>query len=429
MKKLSLFTATTLLFIVMLCFSVSAASNTVKTAKTIKENQTVKITYDEYNDYYYLKFTPTETAEYELSVTNFVYDDTYIYVYDSNGVDFASGDQYDFTDECIATSKLTANKTYYFKIICYTESSKTLKATISKHTHTKFKDDFEPADFKYSGYYYIFCNRCDYCKYYTIPYVKTCKLDDTRFGYNGKTHKPSLVIKDSKGKVLKKGTDYTISGTTSAKELGTYTIKIKLKGNYSGSKSLKYSIVPSSPKNLKFVSSTTNSVTITWDKVKSATGYTVFEYECDEYTKVASVKTNKATIKVPYEAYPGNYVVRAYIKKDGETFRSSYSKIVKTISKPMNLEDFYAKGGSGYAKLEWYDDYGCDGYQVYMSTKKDGTYKKAKSFKCTNYGAVTKKITGLSSGKTYYFKVRAYSKNGDAIAYSNFTPIKSAKIK
>ena len=37
------------------------------------------------------------------------------------------------------------------------------------------------------------------------------KLSATTYTYNGKVQKPSVTVKDSKGKALKNGTDYTVS--------------------------------------------------------------------------------------------------------------------------------------------------------------------------------------------------------------------------
>lgn len=430
MKKLSLFAATTLLFIVMLCFSVSATNNNAQTAVNITLGKEITQTFNSDTYERYFKFVPTSTGYYEFYVKNFVPDNTYISVYNKNGdpVNFTGWNQ--FTNECYTVNKLTANKTYYFAVDCYFyEGSKKTTIGIKKHSHKLEKEWYFKATVDSSGYYCDNCTRCDYYKDVTVPYIKTCKFSDNRFGYNGKTYKPSLVIKDSKGKTLIKNTDYTVSGTTSAKSIGTYSIKIKFKGSYSGTKTLKYEIVPSKPKNVKFSSSTTSSVTITWDKVKGATGYTVFEYDNGYYTKAASVKTNKATIKKLDPAWNYKYVVRAYTKTEKETVRSSYSAVVNSITKPLKPEDFTVKGGNGYAKLEWYDDYGCYGYQVYMSTKKDGTYTKIKSLKSGDETDQTTKITNLTSGKTYYFKVRGYEKNNGNIAYGEFTSVKSAKIK
>jgi fibronectin type 3 domain-containing protein len=76
-------------------------------------------------------------------------------------------------------------------------------------------------------------------------------------------------------------------------------------------------------------------------------------------------------------------------------------------------------------KVSWSKATGCKGYELYMSTSKNGTYSRIKSGNVTSY---TK--TGLVSGKTYYFKLRSYTKNaaGKNI-YSSYGAVKSIKVK
>ena len=59
----------------------------------------------------------------------------------------------------------------------------------------------------------------------TIIYkAKNIKLSKTPFTYNNKFQKPSFTVKDSKGKALKKGKDYTVTDSKGMKNVGKYTI-------------------------------------------------------------------------------------------------------------------------------------------------------------------------------------------------------------
>ena len=78
----------------------------------------------------------------------------------------------------------------------------------------------------------------------TIKSVKTITLSDTVFAYTGKAITPTVTVKDSAGKTLKKDTDYTVTYASGRKNVGTYKVTIKLKGNYSGSKTLTFTIKP-----------------------------------------------------------------------------------------------------------------------------------------------------------------------------------------
>ena len=78
----------------------------------------------------------------------------------------------------------------------------------------------------------------------TVYYPKTVTLAATSYVYNGKTKTPAVTVKDSKGKVLKKGTDYTVSYASGRKNVGKYKVTVTFKGNYSGSKNLYFNITP-----------------------------------------------------------------------------------------------------------------------------------------------------------------------------------------
>ena len=68
---------------------------------------------------------------------------------------------------------------------------------------------------------------------------------------------------------------------------------------------------------------------------------------------------------------------------------------------------------------------GAAGYEVFYSTSKDGSYKKKATLKSS---ARSYTFTGLTTGKTYYFKVRGYKVESDSTRYAGeYTAVKSAK--
>lgn len=80
----------------------------------------------------------------------------------------------------------------------------------------------------------------------------------------------------------------------------------------------------------------------------------------------------------------------------------------------------------GYATISWKAVSGADGYQVYYG-------KKAGSKSATTRLATTSKLSysksRLSSGKTYYFRVRAYKKVNGKNVYGAPCTVKGVKIK
>lgn len=63
-----------------------------------------------------------------------------------------------------------------------------------------------------------------------------------------------------------------------------------------------------------------------------------------------------------------------------------------------------------------------DGYQIYRAASKKGKYKKIKTVKAS----VKKYTDKVSSGKTYYYKIRAYKKSGGKVVYGKFSSVKGA---
>lgn len=74
--------------------------------------------------------------------------------------------------------------------------------------------------------------------------------------------------------------------------------------------------------------------------------------------------------------------------------------------------------------IKWNKVSTAKGYQIKYSTKKNMTGAKT-----VTSGALSKKITKLSSGKTYYFKVRAYRSADGIRVYGSWSSVRSVKVK
>ncbi len=134
-----------------------------------------------------------------------------------------------------------------------------------------------------------------------IKYVKTIKLSATSYTYNGKTKTPSVVIKDSAGKILKKNPDYTVKYSNN-KAVGKATVTITFKGNYSGTKKLYFTINPAKTtvksltagkKSLK-VAITKKSTQVTGYQIQYATNKS---FKSAKTKNVTSYKTTSVTLK------------------------------------------------------------------------------------------------------------------------------------
>ena len=82
--------------------------------------------------------------------------------------------------------------------------------------------------------------------------------------------------------------------------------------------------------------------------------------------------------------------------------------------------------GKRYIKVAWSVDNDVEGmkYQIYKSSKKNSGYSKVTSTSKMYY----KNTSGLSKGKTYYYKVRGYKTVGGKTYYTNWSNIVSKKV-
>ncbi len=294
-----------------------------------------------------------------------------------------------------------------------------------KHTYTKVTTK---ATLTKNG---LIKNKCTICGYVaskstTVYCPKTIKLSKTEYTYNGKVQTPSVTIKDSKGNTLKKDTDYTVKYESGRKLPGKYTVTITFKGKYSGTKKLTYTIAPRVTTKIT-ATQTTTTITLKWNKVTGAEGYRIYQYntKTKKYEKVKDVTGTSLKLSKLKSGTKYKFKVRVFTKDDG-TIMGAYSPIFETATKAKTPTLKATSTKKRTASLSWTNVTGESGYQVYYATKKNGEYKKLNSYKVNVVKGSKSKLT---SGKTYYFKVRAYTKTDSGTVYSTWSTVKSVKIK
>ena len=186
----------------------------------------------------------------------------------------------------------------------------------TKYTCTQCGDSYTVANIKPKGHSYKaqltkattakdgqIYKKCSVCGAVTgktvIAKASNIKLSKTAYTYNGKVQKPSVTVKNSKGKSLKNGTDYKISYPKGMKNVGKYTVKVTLKGNYSGSKSMTYNINPKGTSVSK-VKAAKKGFKVTWKKqATQTTGYQVQYSTSSKFksAKTVTISKNKTTSK------------------------------------------------------------------------------------------------------------------------------------
>ena len=304
-------------------------------------------------------------------------------------------------------------------------SCNTCKAT-RKITHA-YKDVITKATLTKNGKIEKKCSVCGKVKSTkTIAYAKTFALSETKFTYNGKVKTLFVTIVDSNGKALVNGTDYTVKYASGRKNVGQYTVTITMKGNYSGTKTLTFNILPGKTSKIT-ATQTTTTLKATWNKVTGATGYKVELLNANGKV-IKTVTTKNLTYTFTKLTAGTTYKVRvtAYKTISGKNQYSLVSTTITTATKPATPTLKVTSTKKGVANFTWTNVAGENGYEVYYSTSKSSGFKSAASYK-TNVAKGSK--SKLTSGKTYYFKVRAFKTVKGKKVYGDWSKVVSVKVK
>ena len=247
--------------------------------------------------------------------------------------------------------------------------------------------------------------------------------------YNGKARTQSgttVVTATVGGKpvTLKQGTDYTISYKNNV-NAGTATMTITGIGNYTGTHTQTFKIYRQNLSEFK------PSVTIQYSnmnytgKARTQNGTTVVKATVNG--KVVTLEQGKDyTISYKNNTNVGKATMTITGKGN---FKGTVTKTFNIIPPKTTLSSV-AKKTATSVTVKWEKKATqTTGYLLQYSTSKTFASDKH-SFLITNPSTVTKVISGLAKGKTYYFRIRTYTEVGTAKTkyYSPWSDVKSIKL-
>lgn len=218
----------------------------------------------------------------------------------------------------------------------------------------------------------------------------------------------------------------TSDAVVTAKSAGTATITVTDINGTVGTATI--TVAPAAPKNLTATSKSTSSVELKWSDAK-ATGYYIYRAtsKTGTYKKVATVTTTSYTDKGLTKGKTYYYKIKAYTNTASGAVSSSYSAVKSVqVTAPAPATISATKTASGAATIKWGKSTGANGYEVYMATSSTGSYSKVATI--TSVSTLSYKKTGLTAGKTYYFKVRSYITVSGKKIYSPYTKVVKVKV-
>lgn len=174
---------------------------------------------------------------------------------------------------------------------------------------------------------------------------------------------------------------------------------------------------------------THTSAEVSWKAAKGANRYEVYRSteKKGKYKKVATRKKGSKLVYKDSKLKTGQiyyYKVRAYYKSGKKSKYGAFSKVVKV--QPVTEKTTISSIKSVNYKtvnIKWKTVPGANGYGIYMSHSKNGSYDLVKTV--SGKKTISTNVTDIGPSILYYFKVRAYSNvNGEKV-FGKFSSAKT----
>ena len=248
----------------------------------------------------------------------------------------------------------------------------------------------------------------------------TVTLSATALAYNGNVRKPTVTVKD--GTKTLTADNYTVTYASGRKNIGTYDVTVNMKGNYSGKKTVKFSIKG----NLSYKATKVSVQTI------SARTYSGSAFEPTPKVKAirpdGTVGYLTAGTDFKYSYSNNKYVGKASVKISGiGNYSGSKTVYFKINPKGTTLKTVTPLSKS--VKVTWNKQATqTTGYVVWISSKADFSTKAYKTISST--GTLSATFTGLRGNTKYYVKIKTYKKLSDgSVYYSGWSGVKTVTTK
>lgn len=167
-----------------------------------------------------------------------------------------------------------------------------------------------------------------------------------------------------------------------------------------------------------------NSIRISWNAVEGADGYLVYrQNDKGKWARIPAVKDGTTELSFTDTGLetgkPYTYTVKAYRKVGDKTVYGDYPSGTSAKTALAEMPPVKAASASyNSIKLSWQKIAGASGYLVY---RKDSAGKWQRLEKLSGGSVLTYTDTGLTTGKTYTYTVKAYRTVSGGEVYSRYS--------
>lgn len=187
-------------------------------------------------------------------------------------------------------------------------------------------------------------------------------------------------------------------------------------------------------------SSSVSRIRILWNQVQGAHGYQIWRKNEDGSFSIVKTLGDKGNIltedqgtAVAYsntglksgESY--TYKMRAFAILNGNKVFGPYSAEIVVVVMPETPNVIVSSQKPDRVTISWNQVNGAAGYQIWRAESEERNYSIVKSI--TDGNTTSYINTNINSGKTYYYKVRAYTEIEDRKTFGEYSEIQSVTVR
>lgn len=204
---------------------------------------------------------------------------------------------------------------------------------------------------------------------------------------------------------------------------GTATVEVQGIGNFTGTKMLHFNIVSPAVVSLSAKALSTSSINLAWSRFGAPTGYQIYSQDCKTLYGTTTGTNYVVGGLNPQTSY--TFKVRSYVVHGGATFFGPWKEVTAT-TQVAKVAMAGTSNTSKKAVLTWGANPDVGGYEIYRSDSPNGNYSKVAVMPNT---VTSYTNTGLKSGKTYYYIIRAYKKVNGVYVYGSYSDAIAITVK
>ena len=177
------------------------------------------------------------------------------------------------------------------------------------------------------------------------------------------------------------------------------------------------------------LSGTSNSpagIVFKWKKAANASGYKIYRRtgNSSKWVNIATVSGSNTLVYTDGSVKSGTmytYTVRAYKGSALSAYNKNGSRIVR-LTAPVQYKP--SSKASGKLTVRWKKAAGASGYQIQYAAS-----RSMRGSRTVSASALTRTLSGLKKGSTYYVRIRAYKKVSGKTYYGAWSSVKNAKVR